>query len=96
MSTTRRTLLAFLGLAPASAAIGSETFRPVPKESRNIQCGNSCTSESMTAAFRHFADGIEKKQIEMISLGFASALDVDKIAEHEMIIRFYYLPEIKS
>src|SRR5688572_15273777 len=96
MSTTRRTALAMLGLAPATAAVGSEQFMAAPKKPGEIQSVfGAYTAEDFAGAFENLARNIRAGSVDVDRLRFVSDLSADKIADcHELTLNFRYKPEV--
>lgn len=90
MSSSRRTVLAMLGLAPATA-VGAETFLPAPEKAK-VQIGRS-NREVIAAAFRRMAENIEAGNVETISFEIHCSIDPDDAVKHSLTTTFFYLPE---
>lgn len=93
--TDRRTVLSLLGLASAGA-IGTETFMAPPAKAGDIQSVNiAYEKERFAAAFEKIAQAIRADQMVVISLGIASELKPDNIADqHTLTFNFQHLPEV--
>jgi hypothetical protein len=91
MSTlSRRTTLAMLGLAPATA-VGAETFLP-PVEGGGVQVGFS-TDKIMANAFRQLAENIEAGRVCVRSIDLGCSVRSDVVIEHTLTTTFSYEPE---
>ena len=97
MSATRRTALAMLGLAPASA-IGSETFTgPAdPSNNRGVRSVvGSYDRERYARVFETLAAELRKDSVELQNIELKSVLNADALADvHDLTVRFRYLPEL--
>lgn len=91
MTTSRRTALAILGLAP-TAAIGSETFNKTADRPGDVQsCVEAYDKERYAAAFRKIADDIRAGHIDISHLSLNSEINADLIADvHELKLKFRY------
>lgn len=96
MITTRRTALAMLGLAPASA-VGAETFNAGhPEISGGVQYGGDAyNKERYARAFEQLASEIRSARVDVVSIELRAKLEANSfVDEHDLNVRFRYKPEV--
>lgn len=91
IGTSRRTVLAALGLAPAGVALGAESFRDGPQD--RLETGAGTSNQAIAGALRKLADNIESGAISVFSLDVHSRLAGDVISQHDLTVTFAYLPD---
>lgn len=94
MTTTRRSAMAMLGLAPA-AAIGAETFVGA-KEEPGLRAGiTEYRKEVFAAALEKLAAQVRAEKVTILSVNVTSRLDCDNIVGlNDLMIRFHYDPDV--
>lgn len=95
MSTTRRTALAMLGLAPASA-VSAETFIAPPDKPGDVQSvSGAYQRERFAQAFEKLAAELRRDTVMIESLKMSASLEANEIADrHELVLKFIYMPEV--
>jgi ATP-dependent helicase/DNAse subunit B len=95
MTTSRRTALAMLGLAPATA-VGAETFMAAPENPGGVQSvTRAYDRERFANAFEKLAAELRRDAVEIHSLKLSSSMEPNEIADmHDLVLRFRYKPEI--
>lgn len=95
MTTTRRTALAMLGLASASA-VGAETFMSPPPTPGDVQSVSAAYQrERFAQAFEKLASELRRDAVLVESLTLSASLQHDDIADrHELVLKFAYRPEV--
>lgn len=94
MTTSRRTILAVLGLAPA--AIGSEAFANPPDMPGEIQSVSTAFSNERAAkALEALARELRRGSIDTTSINVSSDMTANDIADqHTLTFRFLHKPEV--
>lgn len=90
----RRETLAMLGLAPASTAVGAESFiEPVNAARRNSL--PRWTNKQAADTFRRFADALDRGEVSVFSLNVGGTLRFDDVLKHQLTVEFSYKPHLK-
>ncbi|QOZ25289.1 hypothetical protein [Bradyrhizobium sp. CCBAU 51753] len=93
MTTTRRTLLAVMGLAPVSA-VQAETFSAPATDGRAQTVQGAYSKERYACAFEQLAAELRRDAVELVRINFASRLESNSLADvHTMTVELIYLPE---
>lgn len=92
---SRRTALAMLGLAPATA-VGAETFMNPPDNPGDIQSvSGAYTAERFANALEQLAKEIRRGAVYVESLNLNASLHFNGIADrHELLLKFLFKPEV--
>lgn len=93
-NVSRRTTLAMLGLAPATA-VGAETFlnAPEPGHWARPNIGNDSSNETVATALRNLADNIVAGKVDVTCLDLNASLKPDEIVYHNLTVTFAHKPE---
>lgn len=89
-ASSRRTVLALLGLAPASAAVGAESFVPPPDGKGLAPMAGPTTDVAIATALRNMADAIDRGEIVTTDISVDGSLRANEIMKHRLAVEFYY------
>lgn len=88
---SRRTTLAMLGLAPATA-VGAESFSAKPIDEPWAPSSHY-SKETYARVFRSLSEQIEQGRVDVFNIDLAVTLKPDDFVKHILSVEFSYKPD---